>query len=351
MIDKRIIVSLDKDDMLDNIRRLPEQLLIGWKTGFKKSLSFDINNMDSIVFNGMGGSAISGDLIGLLFREKLPIPLIVNRSYFPPGFINMKTLIIISSYSGNTEEALSSLNKAIENKCRMICITSGGKIESIAVSENYPLYTMDKGYPPRAALGISLGILLGIFNRLKINDISENDLIDTAHFLQELMKKWCNPQDSDNLPLTLAQRIKGKIPLIYGARESSSSIGVRWKTQLNENSKTHAFFQPFPEMNHNEIVGWELLPDTKKFFPNLCAVFLRSEDDHERNRYRMDITKSLIQDTKIDIIEVKAEGFSKFSRLMYLILMGDMVSYYLALIYGVDPTSIKKINRLKNKLK
>jgi len=349
LIDQEKIKTVDKDEMLSHIIEFPQQLQKGWNIGVSDSISLKLTDIDSIVFSGMGGSAIAGDLVKGIF-EKMPVPFVVNRSYSVPDFMNTKTLFIASSYSGNTEETITALKKAIKRKSHIVCITSGGKVESIGHENHFSVYKIEKGYPPRAALGFNLGILISMLKKMGLNTISSKDIKKTVRFLTDTIQDWKELSCGENVPLHIAEKIKGRIPLIYGSINTCSAVALRWKTQLNENSKTHAFSQPFSEMNHNEIMGWEVLSDTKQFFSNLCAVFLRTENDYDRDLYRMDITRSLIEDSGVDIVDITAEGFSLFSRLMYLVLLGDFVSFYLAVLYGVDPTVINKIDLLKKQL-
>ncbi|MFO7888713.1 MAG: bifunctional phosphoglucose/phosphomannose isomerase [bacterium] len=349
-IDTRTIKRIDKSSMLESICEFPLQIRKGWDIGTGKTISLALSDIDSIVFSGMGGSAIAGDLVKSIAPE-IPVPFVVNRSYTIPVFTNAKTLFIVSSYSGNTEETLSALKKAMEKKCQIICITSGGEVESIGRDKGFSVYKMEKGYQPRAALGFSLGIIFSLLKEMGCKTISYEDVEKTAHFLEDKIEEWQQPSQESNISLQLAEKIKGKIPLLYGSVDTCAAVAHRWKTQLNENSKTHAFVQSFSEMNHNEIVGWEVLPETSSFFANLCAIFLKVKDDLDRNLYRMDITKSLIEDSGVDTITINAEGFSFFSRMMYLIVLGDFVSFYLAVLYGIDPTEIEKINILKKYLK
>lgn len=349
-IDLQIIKKIDKSAMWESICEFPQQLGQGWDIGMSGTSSLTLSAVNSIVFGGMGGSAIAGDLVKSIIPG-LPVPFIVNRSYTIPGFADTNTLFIASSYSGNTEETLAALKEARGKNCRIICITSGGQIGSIAKENDFLVYKMKPGYQPRAALGFSLGIILSLLTKMGFKPISHEDLNNTVHFLQDKVKEWRMLSSKSNLSLQIAEKIKGTIPLLYGAVDTCAAVASRWKTQLNENSKTHAFIQSFSEMNHNEIVGWEVLPDTSKFFSHICAVFLKTKDDLEKNLYRMNITKSLIENSGADTITIDAEGFSLFSRLMYLILLGDFVSFYLAVLYSVDPTEIEKINILKEQLK
>jgi glucose/mannose-6-phosphate isomerase len=342
--------SIDKSDMLSKILEFPDQLLRGRQIAQEIDEEIHFDRYKNIVFGGMGGSAIAGDIIKSLFINKLPVPLIVNRGYRLPGFVGSESLFIASSYSGNTEETLQSTYEAIERGCSVLCVTAGGNLGGLARNKGFPVFSLPEGYPPRAALGFSLGVFLTIFGNNGVGDISEADIVATVSFLKECGKSWTPKEGSECLPLTLASQLKGKIPLINASSESLEAVGLRWKAQLNENSKTHAFYHSFPEMNHNEIVGWEDLSATKTFFPHLIMIMLRSVDDSPRIRLRMDITKRIVKAGGGKVLNVEAEGEPALSRMLYLIFLGDLVSYYLAMLYGVDPTEIEKINQLKSEL-
>lgn len=342
--------SIDKSDMLSKILEFPDQLLHGWKIAQRVDEEIHTDRFRNIVFGGMGGSAITGDIIKSLFINKITVPLVVNRGYRLPGFAGSESLFIASSYSGNTEETLQSTHEAIKNGCSILCVTSGGQLGELARNKGFPVFSLPEGYPPRAALGYSLGVFLYIFGNTGGGGVSEANLVATVSFLKKYEKSWTPAEGSECLPLTLASEIRGKIPLINASSEGLEAVGLRWKAQFNENSKTHAFYHSFPEMNHNEIVGWEYLSATKTFFPHLIMLMLRSADDSPRIRLRMDITKRIVKAGGGKVLEVEAEGKTALSRMLYLIFLGDLVSHYLAMLYGVDPTEINKINQLKNEL-
>ncbi|MCJ7813538.1 bifunctional phosphoglucose/phosphomannose isomerase, partial [bacterium] len=257
-----------------------------------------------------------------------------------------QTLVIASSYSGNTEETLNAFEDAQRKECSIICMTSGGRLAEITKQNKFPLLLLPQGYPPRAALGYGLGILFSVFKKLGISQIVNRELVDAVSFLERIGNEWKETANSNNLPYILAREIQGSIPLIYSS-VGLEAVALRWKMQFNENSKTHAFYFPIPEMNHNEITAWESLPGTERFFSFLTAVLLHISGDHPRINLRMDITKELVTQKGGKVLEVKAKGTTFLSQLLYLIYFGDWVSFYLAMLYHVDPTVIQNINYLK----
>ncbi len=345
-----MIARLDSDDMFRKVVEFPEQLRKGWEIAESTRADIDLSQIRHIVFSGMGGSAISGDMIRSIHSEALSAPIIVNRGYRIPEFVNSETFFIASSYSGNTEETLSATEQAVEKGARIICITSGGQLEQIARKNNYPRFQLIPGYPPRAALGFSLGVLLQIFHRIGIGELSRQAIEKAASMITEKGRIWSDIGHQENLPLYTAKQLFGKVPLIYASVSRFEFVGYRWKTQLNENSKVHAFFQPFPEMNHNEIVGWEKIASTEKILSRLVPIVLSDSEDHPQILKRMEIFKKIMKEDKNDIIEIAGKGDTFFERMVYLINFGDWVSYYLAIFNQVDPTKISKIDLFKKLL-
>jgi glucose/mannose-6-phosphate isomerase len=296
---------------------------------------------NSIIVTGLGGSAISGDLMSNFLGSELTIPFIVNRNYHLPSFADKNTLLIVSSYSGNTEETISVFNEGIRKKCSIICITTGGKIGKTALENSIPTVNVTPGFQPRYSLGLSFFSLLKILQELSI--IPSQDSIVTK--ITSLWKeKGIQLSNEPNKAIDIARKLIGFIPVIYSAADVTSAIGYRIKCQFNENSKLHAFHNVIPELNHNEIIGWESFQD-KQF--NAKLILILDKTYHPQIKKRFDITASLIS-SEIIYLESNEEDFK--SRLMDLIYLGDWISYYLALFRGFDPTEIENINILKEKL-
>lgn len=335
--------------MLEKIRSFPQHLIEGWNIGEPIETSLR-QPFDHIVFCGMGGSAIAGDFVRIVFQKDIHKPFIVNRQYHIPSFADTGTIALISSYSGNTEESLSSLKDAESRKCKIICLTSGGQLKKIANERGYPLFCMPEGFPPRAALGYTIGILLRIFHDAEIGHINYNSLKSVCVDIQKYLENWRDAENSNNFALKIAQKLHKRIPIIYGSTEITEPISLRWKTQLNENSKVHAFCHNIPEMNHNEIMGWEQQKATKSILKNYIPILIHSSLDSSRIKMRMEILQKLFHETNVDMINIHAEGNSVLYQLVYLAVLGDMISFWLAMLNEVDPTEIRNIQRFKNML-
>lgn len=340
----KLIQKFDKNDMFSLILNFPEQCekAINLAENFKTKKYKGIRN---IVITGLGGSAIGGDLLKDYLFKKIDIPIIVNRDYEIHNFVNSNTLVLAISYSGNTEETISAYKKAKEKGAKIISITSGGELEKMSKQDNIPYIIIDKGYPPRCALGLLFFSMFIIFGKIGLIKIDREEIEETILILKKLRKKL-EPSKKENLAKQIAEKLNKKIVLIY-AGEKFRAVANRWKTQLNENSKISAFYNVFPELNHNEIVGFEsLIQLTKKF----VIVLLKDQEDFSRIKARMKITSSIIK-TKVDnIIEINSIGNTLLSRLFSLIYIGDFVSVYLAILNSCNPTTILSIDLLKKEM-
>jgi glucose/mannose-6-phosphate isomerase len=305
-------------------------------TGALKGRKFN-----SIIVTGLGGSAISADLMSNYLGNELTIPFVVNRNYQLPSFADKNTLLIVSSYSGNTEETISVFKEGIRKKCSIICITTGGKIGQTASENNIPIVNVVSGFQPRYSLGLSFFSLLKILQELDI--ISSQDSI-VSKIISLWKEKGIQLSNEPNKAIDIARELIGFIPVIYSAAEVTSAVGYRLKCQFNENSKLHAFHNVIPELNHNEIIGWESFQE-KQF--NAKLILILDKTYHPQIKKRFDITASLISTEKI-YLESNEADFKL--RLMDLVYLGDWISYYLALFRGFDPTEIENINTLKEKL-
>lgn len=339
--DLSVIKEVDKGDMFSLTLRMPEDLERAL-TDFG-TRTFPRFTPSAIVVAGMGGSAIGGDIIYSLLREELPVPFYVLRDYNLPSFINRKTLFFAVSYSGNTEETLSAYREAKSREARCIVISSGGKLKEI--SENDVYIPVPSGMPPRFAFPF---IFVPILRSLESMGIikNRNDWKETIELLGKIREDLApTSPTNDNEAKRLAYSLRGKLPLIYVSSPLLYGVALRWKTQINENAKAHAYVDFFPELHHNEIMAWE----SKEKVANFAILLLRDKGENDRVKKRVEITKELVGD-KVNIYEVWTKGESKLARVFSLLYLGDLLSLYLAILYGVDPQEIDFINYIKNKL-
>jgi glucose/mannose-6-phosphate isomerase len=307
----------------------------------------EYSQIEKIIVIGMGGSAIGGDILSKLLVNEIKVPIFVNRNYRLPNFADKKTLVFATSYSGNTEETLSSYKDAKNRGCKIICVTSGGELAKNAESDMFPIIKIPGGQPPRSALGYMFLPVLIVMQNLGLTTIKMEDIDETMSILKKFKTVWGNESSDSNPAKKLAKMLYNKLPLIYSVDGCLGPVALRWKTQLNENSKILAYNNVFPELDHNEIVGWEGLDNLTR---SMSVIILRDKDDFERNSKRIAITSSIIKDKPSEITEVRTEGDSVLARMFSLIYLGDFVSFYLAVLYGVDPTPVDRIETLKKKL-
>lgn len=344
---KELINQFDSKGMRNLILNFPKQVEEAIGIGMASKVKLNTKKIEHIVVSGLGGSAIGGDLLRAYYADKCDVPVIVNRHYYFPEFVGKNTLLIISSYSGNTEETTASYKDAIKRKAKIFCITSGGEVEKIAKKHRHPHIKIPGGFPPRAALGYSFFPTLIALSKLGFIKDQKKEIKETLALLNTLSARYSNHDAADNLALNLASKLHGKLPLIYSAADKFDTVNTRWRGQITENAKTLAFGHVFPELNHNEIVGWEVLKDIMK---NIHVVILRDKDDYKRVQLRMNITKGIIGEFAGGITEVYSEGKSLLTRMFSLLYLADWLSFYLAMLNGVDPSPVKKIDFLKEEL-
>lgn len=340
----------DLSHMYEKIYNLPDQILEAWEIGKKVDVSSLNREYKNIVLTGMGGSAIGGDIIRSLGYTELKVPFVVVRDYSLPNFVDKDSLLIVVSYSGNTEETISTCREGLGRGASVLAITSGGEIECIVESQSSPLISIPKGFPPRAALGYTFIPILAVFSRIGLIKISDEDIIKTVELMREIRDKELKdeiPEDK-NIAKRLANKIYGHLPAIYAPNEYMGVIAYRWKCQLNENSKLFSIWNSFPELNHNEIEGWE---GGDEFLRNIFVIFLRDEEEAYVIKKRIQYMKDLISQISAGIEEVYVKGESLLEKFLSLIYIGDFLSFYLAIKRGIDPTPVKKIEDLKKYLK
>lgn len=337
----------DNYNMRDLLINFPKQIQQAVEIGNKIDFKIKKKAIQNIVITGLGGSAIGGDLIRSYLSNELTVPLIVNRNYSLPEFTSSGTLVIVSSYSGNTEETISSHLDALNRKAQIACITSGGETERLAKKHKNYLIKIPKGYPPRAALGFSFFPILILLSKLGLVKNKQKAIKETISLLQKKSKIYQSLNADKNPALQLAQKFFNRLPVIYSSSDHFDSVNLRWRGQLSENSKVLAFGNVLPEMNHNELVGWKIL---KSIMANMVVIFLKDKNNHKRIKTRMKITEEIVKEYAAEVLNIESQGKSLLTRMFSLIYLGDWTSYYLSIINGVDPTPVKVIDYLKNKL-
>ncbi|MGI6678127.1 MAG: bifunctional phosphoglucose/phosphomannose isomerase [Dehalobacterium sp.] len=337
----------DPENMLEALSGLAEQCQDAVERARKVEIPYTAD-FKNIVVIGLGGSAIGGDFLRVCGYRKCALPILVNRDYHVPYFVNEHTLVFAVSYSGNTEETLNAYEEAKLKGASLIALTSGGQLAQRAKKDGIPLLTIPSGLQPRAATGYLFLPLLIILEKLSLLTDITAEIDETIEGLVDLGRKIGAEVMTENNPAKkMAYRFYQKIPVIWGVAGTTETVAMRWKGQINENSKAMAYFNVLPELNHNEIVGTEM---PEKLLQEVELVFLRTEDDHPRVQKRFDITKEIIGERVGGISEVWGDGKNPLARMFALTYLGDYTSAYLALLYGIDPSPVHLITLLKNKL-
>lgn len=345
--DLEALRRLDPGDMLGRIAELPRQCRDAWTLAQAFELPPGYRAAKQVVVTGMGGSAIGGALLAGLVADEATIPISIVRSYTLPACVGPEALVIGCSYSGNTEETLSAFREAREKGARLLAVTTGGQLAQLAHSWGAPVLTFDYVSQPRAALGYSFVLLLGVLDRLGFFSSKEADLAEAIEVM-EAQQVEISPQapQAHNPAKALAGRLHGHLVVIYGAG-FMEPVANRWKTQVNENSKAWAIFEGMPELNHNSVVGYE---HPRELRDRLAVVMLTSALDHPRTAIRFQVTREILEERGIACEVVTARGRSRLAQMLSTIHLGDYVSFYLAALNGADPTPVEVISVLKRRL-
>lgn len=345
------VKAIDSSDMYKAIFSFPDHLRMAAKLNWEKEINpDDYRNIKNIVFCGMGGSAIGADLCRSLLQKSAPCPMYVCRNYNLPGFAKRDSMVVGTSYSGNTEETLEAFHQAITRDCQISAITTGGKLGELAAEIEIPYMLLpgNLGLQPRAALGFSFVPLMMLLEKAGFSSYTGDDFLKLADFLEKRNASFALETDSgENQAKQLAQRFYGRIPIIYTGPERTDAVGTRLKGQINENAKMPAFCNQFPEFNHNELVGWKVIQSFREY---LRVIILRDRDDHPRVAARMDIVRKLLEKQDVEVIELVSEGDNSLERIFSLIQLGDFTSYYLSILNNIDPTPVEVIEDLKKEL-
>jgi glucose/mannose-6-phosphate isomerase len=343
-LDRATVEAGDPEGMLGDVLAMPLQL----GDALWRAQSAGIRADDSpagVVVCGMGGSAIGGDLAVAALGDRATRPISVVRGYALESWTPPETFVLCSSYSGDTEETLACFDAAGADGAQRAVLTTGGKLAEVARAEGVPVIGVPSGMQPRAAL------VYGTVGALECASLcgagpSLHAEIDTATaLLQRLADEWGPDSSEDSLAKRIARELRGTLPVIHGAGPTVAPAR-RWHTQLNENVKTAAAWAELPEANHNEICGWERGVERAP----LAGVFLHDPDNHPRVVRRMELTAEVVEQSGAASIRVDARGESRFERVLSHVLLGDLVSIYMAVLEGVDPTPVEALDRIKRVL-
>ncbi|MEW5762359.1 MAG: bifunctional phosphoglucose/phosphomannose isomerase [Bacillota bacterium] len=339
-------LALDSLGMFRAAWELPAQCAGAWRIGQSAPLP-PRKIYRNIVVTGLGGSAIGGDLLRVFTAGRLDIPVIVNRDYRLPRFVDGGTLVFAVSYSGNTEETLSAYDDARARGASLVALTTGGKLGERAGRDMVPLITVPAGIAPRAATGYLFLPMLAVLERLGLLEGMAGEVEGLVSHLEALRGVYGPETPVDRNPAKqLAQRLHGRLPVVWGVAGTTEVAAQRWKGQINENAKAPAYWNLFPELNHNEIVGFE---QPGGVLGTIWLVVLRDPEDHPRVNLRVEITRAFVG-AAAGVSEFTASGPTRLARLYSLIYLGDYTSLYLAVLYGTDPGPVRVIDRLKAEL-
>ena len=353
--------ELDKDNMIELLEEFPQKMRDALHLGEEFSISTNISaasasvstpntnpNFKNIVVLGMGGSAIGGDLLSDYLADELSIPIVVIRGYNIPKFVDENSLVFAVSYSGNTEETFSTLKKCLEAKTRVIALTSGGKFMDFSQKNNFPVIKVPAGIQPRAAISYLFFPILKAIERLGLIEQRESEIEETFNILQKLSQEYSAKSPSENnLAKKIALSLYQYLPLVYGSEGLFGAVAMRWKTQINENSKWPYFCNVFPELDHNEIVGYEIENSINQ---QVKIIYLQDKEGSLRIEQRREITRKIIEKKVAEFIVCPTKGKGKMARMFSLIYLGDLVSYYLAILNQIDPSPVVCIEDLKKEL-
>ncbi len=367
VVNEALIASLDKGDMLHAIITLPEQLESAYAAACDVLADAFVVSDDApapralpagVAICGMGGSAIGADLV-LAALPGLPVPAAVIRGYDLPVWVDQNTLVIGVSYSGDTEETVSCLTEALARGCTPVCVASGGAVAGLAREHGLPLVLVPGGQQPRASLGLLAAPVLAALEAAGLCPSQAGNVRETVELLR-LGNRVLGPEAPEDETRVgrdasgsdwhsasdLARLLHGKQAVIYGAGPTVA-VARRWKGQINENAKAPAFWNELPELDHNEIMGWTSLPAVSA---GTVALFLNDAGCDRRLARRAALTADVLAERSVGVEQVWAPGHSQLARLFSMVQLGDYASYYLALLYGVDPSPVAAIQDFKAKL-
>ncbi len=344
--DEQALMVGDPGGMLATVGELPTHCRDGHERGLAAEHLPSANGVTALTFCGMGSSAVAGEVVRALYRARLGVPVDVHRSAALPEYCGPRTLVVASSYSGNTAETLSCFREALGRGCRAIAVSSGGKLAAEASAVGLAAVSVPGGLMPRAAIGYMTLASLGALEAVGLVPRLTADVEETVSELRSIVANL-GPSipRAENPAKDLAWRIEDRTPVIWGAEGLAAVAAARWKTQFNENAKVPSWASSLPELDHNEVVGW-----TRPAGESCFLVALRHEGEDPDASVRFAPSMRIAEEAGAVVEEVWAAGRSPLARLLSLVAMGDFTSVFHGLAHGIDPSPIAAITRLKEAL-
>ena len=342
--DPAAIRRRDPGHMLDAIGRFPDQLQAAWQLSRALDVPEPYRAVAAVAVLGMGGSAVCGDLVRSIFSDRLTVPLVSVRDYELPAWVGPDSLVVAVSHSGATEETISALSSALERRCPVAAITTGGPIGEVAARVNLPRLVYPNESPPRASLGYTMGLLTGLLERAGMLELSAGEVgVAVAAARSVVVSCGVDKPTEANLAKQLAWSLLNLLPVIEGSG-FLAAVARRWKTQLNENSNSAAVAEELPEATHNTVVGYDQ-PDTLR--DHQYVVFLQALDENARNVRRAGLSAEMLNTVGIAHQNVTFDQPDRLAQACAAISLGDYVSFYLAMLYGVDPSATPALTLVK----
>jgi glucose/mannose-6-phosphate isomerase len=343
------IRRVDASGQIDDVLAMPDQLEDAlWRVetaALEGRAGLARDGEAPLLVCGMGGSAVGGDLAAAALGERLTRPLVTVRGYDLPPWATPGSVVLCASYSGNTEETLACYEAAGALGATRVAVTTGGRLADAARTDGVPVIGVPSGLQPRAAVAYMLVCALEVAAFVGVAPRVRTEIDASRAALSELASEWGPDAEDASLAKRIAEQAAGACLCVYGAGPTAAAA-YRWKTQINENAKLPAFAAQLPEADHNEIVGWEGARELARFF----AIFLADADQHPRTRQRIELTARLIEPHATGTAIVESRGNGPLERLLSLVLLGDLVSIYLAVLRQLDPAPVDVIERLKQEL-
>ena len=329
--------------MLGTVAALPEHIEAGYTSGLATTGLPALDGVTSVVFCGMGGSAVAGDILRQTFRDRLSVPVDVNRTPTLPEYGGPHTLVIASSFSGETSETLSSVEEAIRRGCRMLAITSGGRLGALCEEHAIATASVPAGFQPRAALGHLTFAMLGALEGAGLVPSLAGDVKETLSSVRGLTAGMTSDVPlADNPAKELAAWLGDRVAVVWGAEGGGAVAAMRWKTQMNENGKVPAWHSAMSELNHNEVVGW-----VRPYGSLHAVIALRSDQEHRELAARFPLSLDIARAAGAEVREVTVPGRGALATLLSLVTIGDFATCYVGLRRGQDPTPVEVIQGLK----